>query len=242
MNRITLLIIAVLSTLLAVAGLTSSGGEPVSFDGPTTEQPPTPALVDSEVLQQRAREPELIEEALASTTSKTAPSTTTTTTTSTTSAPTTTQPGSASAGSPESTTSSTSTTTTEPPATTTTTQAGGFVGSAENEFASRINSYRSSNGLAGLSRNGSLDSYARSWAQQMAASGELNHSNIGSLLGQWSSVGENIGVGYSVDSLFGAFVDSTRHEETMVGDFTHVGIGVYQDADGALWTTHVFAR
>lgn len=245
MKRITLLIIAALTTLLAVAGLTSSGDERVTFDGPATEQPPhaaeeTPPLVDSEVLEQRAREPELIKEALASTTSTTAPSTTTTTTT--TSAPTTTSPGSASSGSPESTASSTSTTTTEPPATTTTTTAGGFVGSAENEFASSINSYRSSDGLPALSRSGSLDSYARSWAEQMAANGGLSHSDVGSLLGQWGAVGENIGVGYSVSALFGAFVDSPDHHSNIVGDFTHVGIGVYQDADGALWTTHVFAR
>ena len=76
----------------------------------------------------------------------------------------------------------------------------------------------------------------------MAANGGLSHSDVGSLLGKWSAVGENIGVGYSVSSLFGAFVDSPQHESNLVGDFTHVGIGVYQDADGALWTTHVFAR
>lgn len=240
MNRIALLILAVLS--LVVAGCSPGEGQPIAFDGPVAEAPTyvaeeTPPLVDSEILEQRAKEPELIEEALASTTSTTAPATTTTT-----SAPATTSPEPASSGSPESTTTSTSTTTTEPPATTTTTQAGGFVGSAENEFASSINSYRDSNGLPALSRNGSLDSYARSWAEQMAANGGLSHSDVGSLLGQWSAVGENIGVGYSVGSLFGAFVDSPDHQSNIVGDFTHVGIGVYQDADGALWTTHVFAR
>lgn len=251
MNRFALLIIAVLTTLLAVAGLTTNDDDPVvSFDEPAAEQPSyaaeeTPPLVDPEVLALRALEPELIEEALVSTTSTTAPSTTTTTTTittTTTSAPTTTAPQSSSNEPSKSTTSSTSTTTTQPPATTTTTQAGGFLPSAESEFASSINSYRSSNGLSALSRSGSLDSYARSWAQQMAANGSLSHSNVGSLLGQWSSVGENVGVGYSVGSLFGAFVDSPEHQSNIVGDFTHMGIGVYQDADGALWTTHVFAR
>lgn len=240
MNRITPLILVALSALLTVAGLTSSDDDPVAFDGPVAERPSyaaeeSPPLVDSEILEQRAREPELIEEALVSTTSTTLASTTTTTST-----PTTTSPESASAGGSDSTTSSTSTT--EPPATTTTTKAGGFVPSAENEFASNINSYRSSNGLSSLSRSGSLDSYARSWAEQMAADGSLSHSNVDSLLGQWSAVGENVGVGYSVSSLFDAFIDSPKHEANIVGDFTHMGIGVYQDADGALWTTHVFAR
>lgn len=239
MNRIALLITAVLSTLLAVAGCSPGDGQPAALDGPAAKRPifaaeETPPLVDSEVLERRAKEPELIEEALATTTSTTAPPTTTTTTPTTT-----TSPDPASSGSPGSTT---STTTTEPPATTTTTAAGGFVGSAENEFASSIDSYRSSNGLSALSRNGSLDSYARSWAEQMAANGGLSHSDVGSLLGKWGAVGENIGVGYSVGSLFDAFVGSPRHESNLVGDFTHVGVGVYQDADGALWTTHVFAR
>lgn len=245
MNRITLLIIAALSAFLAVAGLTTKDEEPLIFDGPPAEQPPyaaeeTPPLVDSEVLEQLAKEPELIQEALVSTTTTTTVPPTTTTTTL---APTTTSPESESGGSSPTTTSPRSTTTTEPPTTTTTAQPGGFVGSAENEFASSINSYRSSNGLASLSRNGSLDSYARSWAKQMAALGGITHSeNLDSLLGQWASVGENIGVGYSVGSLFDAFVDSDRHESTIVGKFTHMGIGVYQDADGAMWTTHVFAR
>ena len=246
MNRIALLIIAALSAVLVVAGLATNDDEPVAFEGPTTEQPSyaaeeIPPLVDSEVLEQRAREPELIEEALASTTTTTLPSTTTTTAT-TIPAPTTTSPKSSSDGSSTTTTSTMSTTTTQPPATTTT-QSGGFSPSAENEFASSINSYRSSNGLSALSRDGSLDSYARSWAQKMAANGAISHSNnLDSLLGQWSSVGENVGVGYSVGALFGAFVDSPNHRSHTVGDFTHVGIGVYQDAEGALWTTHVFAR
>lgn len=244
MNRITLLILAALSVVIAACS--PGEGQAVVLDGPVAERPTyeveeTPPLVDSEILERQAKEPELIEEALASTTSTTAPPTTTTTTTA---APATTSPEPASSGSPGSTTSSTSTTTTttEPPTTTTTTAAGGFVGSAENEFASSINSYRSSNGLPAISRNGSLDSYARSWAQHMAANGGLSHSDIGSLLGQWSAVGENVGVGHSVSSLFGAFVDSPDHKSNIVGEFTHVGIGVYKDADGALWTTHVFAR
>lgn len=244
MNRIAPLILAAL--FLVVAGCSPGNDQPVALGGPLAERPTyaveeTPPLVDSEVLERQAKEPELIEEALASTTtSTTAPSTTTTTSAPATTSP---EPASSNSSSGSTPTSTSTTTTTQPPATTTTTEAGGFVGSAESEFASSINSYRSSNGLPALSRNGSLDSYARSWAQEMATSVGLEHSKkLESLLGKWSAVGENVGVGSSVGSLFGAFVDSPRHESNLVGDFTHVGIGVYQDADGALWTAHVFAR
>jgi uncharacterized protein YkwD len=76
----------------------------------------------------------------------------------------------------------------------------------------------------------------------MATSGDLSHSNIGSLLGEWSSVGENVGYGGSVGGIFDALVASSGHRANILGDFTHVGVGAYRDAGGTLWTAHVFAR
>lgn len=76
----------------------------------------------------------------------------------------------------------------------------------------------------------------------MGQSGSLNHSNIGSLLGPWGGVGENVGVGGSVSVIFNALVGSSGHYQNMVGDWTHMGVGVWRDAQGALWTCHVFAR
>lgn len=159
-------------------------------------------------------------------TSTTAPSATT----STAAAPTTTAPSAPSS--------------TNPPATTTTTTApaGGYSSSAENDFASKINSHRSSNGHSSLSRDGSLDSSARSWAKQMADNGQISHSNVGSLMPPWSSVGENVGTGGSVSAIFDALKSSSGHNSNMLGDFTHMGIGVYKDGSGQLWTAHVFAR
>lgn len=134
---------------------------------------------------------------------------------------------------------STSPPTTSPP---TTASPGGFASSAENDFAGRINSYRDGDGLSGLSRHGSLDSYARSWAQTLAERGQLSHSDIGSLLGSWSGVGENVGMGGSVGGIFDALASSSGHRANMLGDFTHFGVGVYEDSDGTLWTAHVFTR
>ncbi len=134
------------------------------------------------------------------------------------------------------------TTTAPPPTTTTTAPPGGFSASAEAEFASLINSLRSGAGVGALSRDGGLDAYARDWAQHMAEQGDLTHSNIAGLLGPWSTVGENIAYGGSVSQMFGDLDASSGHHANMVnGSFTHLGVGVWIDGSGLIWTTHVFA-
>jgi uncharacterized protein YkwD len=144
-----------------------------------------------------------------------------------------------------------SSTTTAPPATSTTILApvtttapssGSFHPGHESSFTSLINSHRNANGLAALSRNSGLDAEARAWSKQMAANGGLSHSNLGRFLPPWSSVGENVAVGGSVSSIFGGLTDSSGHNANMLGDFTHFGIGVWVDSDGAVWTTHVFTK
>jgi len=111
----------------------------------------------------------------------------------------------------------------------------------ESQFRSSINGLRGSVGVAALASDGSLNSYARNWARQMAETGDFSHSNIGDLLGPWSTVGENISWGYSVQSMFNGLVGSTGHYNNMVNPaFTHLGVGVWVDADGKIWTTHVF--
>lgn len=133
-------------------------------------------------------------------------------------------------------------TTTLAPVTTTTSPSGGFNSAHENSFVSLINSHRSANGLSALSRNSSLDAEARAWSQQMAAQGALSHSELGRLLPPWSSVGENVAVGGSVSSIFGGLTASSGHNANMLGDFTHIGVGVWVDSNGTLWTTHVFTK
>jgi uncharacterized protein YkwD len=117
---------------------------------------------------------------------------------------------------------------------------GGFNAGFESDFASAINSLRSSQGLAGLSRDGSLDAEARAWAKRMAELGDLSHSNIGRFIPPWSAAGENVGRGGSVSSLFDSFAASAGHRSNILGGYTHFGIGVWVDGSGGLWTAHVF--
>lgn len=118
--------------------------------------------------------------------------------------------------------------------------AAGFNAEYESAFAANIDNLRSSEGLPGLTRDGSLDAEARSWAQRMAERGDLSHSNIGRFVPPWSSAGENVGRGGSVSSLFDALAGSSGHRSNMLGGYTHVGIGVWVDGSGTLWTAHVF--
>lgn len=125
---------------------------------------------------------------------------------------------------------------------TTTTAAGSFSSSYESSFTALINDHRASNGLAPLTRNGSLDAEARAWSQNMAEAGSIFHSDLSRFLPPWSTVGENVAVGGSVSSVFSALVSSSGHNANMLNPaFTAVGIGVFVDADGTLWTTHIFA-
>ncbi|MFQ5524574.1 MAG: CAP domain-containing protein [Acidimicrobiia bacterium] len=136
----------------------------------------------------------------------------------------------------------TTTTTTAPPSPPTTTTAG-FRADYEKDFYNRINSFRSSKGLAAMTRNGSLNSYARDCAKYLASSGKLGHKcGLASLVPPWQAAGENQGTGGSVDAIWAALVSSGSHVSTMLDNYTNVGIGVYQDGNGTLWTVHVFTR
>jgi uncharacterized protein YkwD len=51
-----------------------------------------------------------------------------------------------------------------------------------------------------------------------------------------------VGVGGSVSSIFSVLTSSSGHNAIMLGDFTHLGVGVWVDSAGAIWTTHIFTR
>ena len=73
----------------------------------------------------------------------------------------------------------------------------------------------------------------------------MHHSNIGSLLGSFDYVGENIGMGRGapVSSLHVAWMHSQDHRDNMLSPgFTDVGIGVYCAPDGSMWASTDFGR
>lgn len=115
----------------------------------------------------------------------------------------------------------------------------------ESEFLARINSSRSSNGLASLSVDGGLRSHARNHTQDMMDANEIYHSTSAELRAAagtgWTKVGENVGRGGTVDSLHQAFMNSPGHRANILGDYNYVGIGT-GTKDGVLYVTVVFMQ
>ncbi len=166
------------------------------------------------------------------------------TTTTTFSSPTTTTPNSTTttAAPPTTTTVAPTTTTTLAPTTTTTVAGGGsFSPASESDFVSRLNDLRAGEGLPALIVNSGFKSYARDWAKNMGDTDTLAHSEFTVLFDPWTYLGENVGYGPSVSSIFNALVASPDHYANMVDPgFTHIGIGVWITDEGKMWTTHVF--
>jgi hypothetical protein len=115
---------------------------------------------------------------------------------------------------------------------------------AEDGFVGRIAAERAGAGLAAYGGADDLVAVARRHAARMAAEHRLYHNpSLGSDVTGWSAVGENVGVGASVDDIHRAFMASATHRHAILSEeFTEVGIGVEVDADGALWVVEVFRR
>ncbi len=234
--------VALLAALTAVTALVTAG-----FDATATaEEPPdllnaTTAVVDADDVVLIAAFvtsiPEVDEPEWTGLTSTTSSIVTTTTTVAPPPPPTTnpTHP------TPSTTTSTIATTTTTVAPPTTTLPAGGFDAAAEAAFIGLIDAARSDAGVGRLARAGALDAYARGWAETMAAAGTPSHSGLGGAYGQWSITGENVGVGPNASVIFSALAGSGPHLANMTHpDFTHVGVGVWIDGSGQMWTVHVF--
>lgn len=147
---------------------------------------------------------------------------------------------------PDPTTTTSTTTTSIAPGTTTTTLPTPSDGGIDTAFGSKLvalaNKAREAEGIAPLAISGSLTSHAESWAQHLAASQSLGHSDIGSLLGGWSTVGENVAAGQpTAPAMHAAWMGSSAHRANLLNPaFTHVGIAVVIDSGGVPRGVQVF--
>ncbi len=115
-------------------------------------------------------------------------------------------------------------------------------------FVDKINGERGAVGADPLSVDSDVGSYARSHAQSMALAGTLFHSSpsrLNEVLPDgWRSWGENVGMASGSDvcaRLHEAFMGSPGHRANLLNSaFDSVGVGVFVDAAGVTWTTHVF--
>jgi len=127
--------------------------------------------------------------------------------------------------------------------------AAGCMPADERTFLDRTNALRSSSGIASLQEQDTLTAKAEAWAQHMASTGTLAHSNLTSDLGglRWWALGEN--VAYSSPTtdtllrLHDMLAASPGHRANLLNQsFTHMGVGVATDSSGRVWVAEVFAR
>ncbi len=117
-----------------------------------------------------------------------------------------------------------------------------YDGGAEAQFVASINQLRTSKGLSALTVDSQLVAGARIWADRMKADGSISHASDLSVgvTQNWQKLGENVGVGPTVNALMDAFIASPGHYANLVDPvYTRVGIGVVWDGD-VLYTTHRF--
>jgi uncharacterized protein YkwD len=114
-------------------------------------------------------------------------------------------------------------------------------GKRERRFASLINVARS--GVQDLRLDPELSKVAKVHTRAMVKENSLFHTPSDTLrrrVTNWTTLGENVGVGSTVESLHEAFMNSPAHRDNILyGSFRHVGVGVMRE-DGRMWVTVIF--
>jgi len=118
---------------------------------------------------------------------------------------------------------------------------------AEWDFFARTNHARLNHGLHRLHMSKRLRAVARDWSTHLQRQQRLEHnprlqSIIDGFAPHWTRWGENVGVGGSVRSIQGAFMDSPPHRANILGHFRYVGIGVAIGGRGRIWVTVDFLK
>lgn len=114
-------------------------------------------------------------------------------------------------------------------------------------LAAKINAERNNRDLTMLGLDRGLSDFAQEWAEHLAATGELAHRDeLGAAAWaaglRFSHIGENVGEGATIDELHDAFMASPTHRANIVaGDWTRVGVGVADGADGRMWVVVNFS-
>ena len=113
----------------------------------------------------------------------------------------------------------------------------------ERSFASKLNAARRAAGKSSLRLDPQLSKAAKVHTREMVRRNVLYHTPTDALkrrVTNWVELGENVGVGGTVTSLHGAFMDSAAHRSNILySNFRYVGIGAKQ-ANGRLWVTVIF--
>jgi len=113
----------------------------------------------------------------------------------------------------------------------------------ERAFARAMNKERLGAKRLKLHLDPELTKAARVHSGDMSGRTELYHTNTSTLkrrVTRWQILGENVGVGATVDSLHDAFMASPAHRDNVLfSSFNYVGVGV-SHRDERIWVTMIF--
>jgi uncharacterized protein YkwD len=111
---------------------------------------------------------------------------------------------------------------------------------ADRQFAQVTNAARSSRNIGTMKLDPELSRVAKLHTKEMIKKNTLYHADAAALtrrVRNWSTLGENVGVGSTVSSLQDAFMNSTAHRDNILHkSFRYVGIGAITK-DGRMWVT-----
>jgi hypothetical protein len=115
--------------------------------------------------------------------------------------------------------------------------------SDESRLLALTNQVRASNGLAPLTIDGQLAGVAQRWAATLAERGVISHNaSLPAQLSGWKVLGENVGVGGTVDAIHAGWVGSPTHHQNLVDPaFTKVGFGIVRP-DARIFVVQVFMQ
>jgi uncharacterized protein YkwD len=119
--------------------------------------------------------------------------------------------------------------------------------SSATAYAWAIDVERARVGLGPLTVDPVVSAQAQEWSLVMAAFSTLRENPaFGAMTAAvdptWGGAGENVGVGGTVTSIETALMASPPHRANILGDWTHMGVGVYVASDGRVWVTERFYR
>jgi uncharacterized protein YkwD len=109
-------------------------------------------------------------------------------------------------------------------------------------MVTRLNEFRAANGLGPLVEASDAAGKAQLQAIAMASSGSIYHSDLASgIQPGWTSIGENVGYGPTLDQVESALEASPPHRANMLsGSFNQIGVGVATGANGYFYVAEEF--
>ena len=112
-------------------------------------------------------------------------------------------------------------------------------------FEWAIDVERARYGLDPLAVDPAVSGQAQTWSGGMALYNTLVEdrsygAELTAAIPSWHVAAENVGVGSTASIVESAFMASAPHRANVLGNFTHMGVGVVIDGSGQIWVTERF--